>query len=159
MSLFSSRGETILTQMLSKQCLSEREPRDTRGQFWCRDLVRSPLLDVPTATLAAPWKTPPSRTPPRILQPPAGAEAEGGLLVTCLNIGEDALLRITCRYSIRIHVLTNHSPCFFTVSEVLAGTVGTQSICIIQDMFETLERCSCVGQTGAATQDFGGPRG
>lgn len=32
----------------------------------------------------------------------------------------------------------------FTVSEVLAGTVGTQSIGIVQDRFETLERCSRV---------------
>lgn len=87
---------------------------------------------------------PPGRTPPRLLQPPAGAEAEGGLLVTCLNIGEDALLRIICRYSTRIHVLTNRSPCFLTVNEVLAGTAGIQSICIVQDRFETLERCSCV---------------
>ena len=62
----------------------------------------------------------------------------------CLNIGEDALLRITCRYSTRIHVLTNRSPCFLTVNEVLAGTAGIQSICIVQDRFETLERCSCV---------------
>ena len=60
MSLFSSRGETILKQMLSKQCLSEREPRDTLGPFRCPDLVRSPLLNVPRQP---PW--PPRGRPPQ----------------------------------------------------------------------------------------------
>ena len=41
-------------------------------------------------------------------------------------------------------MLTNRSLCFLTVNEVLAGTAGIQSICIVQDRFETLERCLCV---------------
>lgn len=54
---FFPRGETILMQILSKQCLSEREPRDTLSPSPVpRDSVRSSLVDVPTVTLTAPWK-------------------------------------------------------------------------------------------------------
>lgn len=69
-----NKGETILTQMLSKQCLSEREPRDTLGPFWCRDLVRSPLPDVPRQP---PW--PPRGRPPQpdTASHPAAARQSG----------------------------------------------------------------------------------
>ncbi|OWK01604.1 hypothetical protein Celaphus_00017563 [Cervus elaphus hippelaphus] len=56
-SRYLGQGETILTQMLSTQCLSEREPRDTLGLSGAVTSSAAPL-HVPTATLAAPWETP-----------------------------------------------------------------------------------------------------